>query len=222
MTIITRIASIVKFSVPLPIMTRHSGILQAIPFLAENTPTRYTMQDETRLLRHLHNLDPETITAIHQHFYPEVYRYAHYRIGNIEHAEDIASEVFLRLLDALHNGKGPRTSLRGWLMGTAANLVNDHFRKAYQNPVEMLHENLEAHGTNPVTQAEKAEQNHTLRAALFALTREQQHVLAIRFGSGCSLAETAEIMGKRPNAIKQLQFRALQALRRQLGGSFNA
>jgi RNA polymerase sigma-70 factor (ECF subfamily) len=50
------------------------------------------------------------------------------------------------------------------------------------------------------------------------LTTDQQHVLALRFGSGCSLAETAEIMGKKPNAIKQLQFRALAALRKNLEG----
>ena len=50
------------------------------------------------------------------------------------------------------------------------------------------------------------------------LTTDQQHVLALRFGSGCSLAETAEIMGKKPNAIKQLQFRALAALRKNIEG----
>ena len=55
------------------------------------------------------------------------------------------------------------------------------------------------------------------RAALSQLTPDQQHVLALRFGSGCSLKETAEMMGKQPNAIKQLQFRALTALKRHLG-----
>ena len=88
----------------------HSGILQPYPYFAESESIRHNMQDESSLLRRLNSLDPETITWLHQRFYPEVYRYAHYRIGNVETAEDIASEAFLRLLDAIHNGKGPRSS----------------------------------------------------------------------------------------------------------------
>jgi RNA polymerase sigma-70 factor (ECF subfamily) len=42
--------------------------------------------------------------------------------------------------------------------------------------------------------------------------------LALRFGSGCSLAEAGEMMGRNANAIKQLQFRALAALRKALQG----
>jgi RNA polymerase sigma-70 factor (ECF subfamily) len=49
------------------------------------------------------------------------------------------------------------------------------------------------------------------------LTAEQQHVLALRFGQGYSLEETAAFMDKNVNAVKALQFRALAALQRELG-----
>ena len=48
------------------------------------------------------------------------------------------------------------------------------------------------------------------------LTSEQQHVLALRFGGEYTLEETAEMMGRKVNAIKALQFRALRTLRRHL------
>jgi RNA polymerase sigma-70 factor (ECF subfamily) len=48
------------------------------------------------------------------------------------------------------------------------------------------------------------------------LTGEQQHVLALRFGGAYSLEETAVLVGSNVNAIKALQFRALQSLRRAL------
>ena len=73
----------------------------------------------------------------------------------------------------------------------------------------------------PDFSVEIADQNLFVRSALRELTSDQQHVLALRFGSECSLAETANIMGKKPNAIKQLQFRALAALRRHLGENFD-
>jgi RNA polymerase sigma-70 factor (ECF subfamily) len=48
------------------------------------------------------------------------------------------------------------------------------------------------------------------------LTELQQQVVALRFGAGMSLQETADIMGRSVNAIKNLQHKALGALRRHL------
>jgi len=56
----------------------------------------------------------------------------------------------------------------------------------------------------------------TVRNAMQDLTEEQQTVLALRFGDGWSVAETASVMRKSATAVKQLQFRALLALRRLL------
>jgi RNA polymerase sigma-70 factor (ECF subfamily) len=52
---------------------------------------------------------------------------------------------------------------------------------------------------------------------LMALTMDQQQVIALRFGGGYSLAETAALMDKNINAIKALQYRAIAALRRGFG-----
>jgi len=51
-----------------------------------------------------------------------------------------------------------------------------------------------------------------LKNALHQLTEEQQHVIALRFGQGLSLGETAELLDKSVGAIKALQHRALAAL----------
>ncbi len=53
--------------------------------------------------------------------------------------------------------------------------------------------------------------------ALIQLTEDQQQVLALRFGQGYSLEETAAVMKKQINAVKALQFRALNALQRKIG-----
>ena len=61
------------------------------------------------------------------------------------------------------------------------------------------------------------EQNRTVKLAYTKLTPEQQEVLALRFGLGYSLEETAVHVKKKVNAVKALQFRALAALQRELG-----
>ena len=56
-----------------------------------------------------------------------------------------------------------------------------------------------------------------MKKALTALTEEQQNVITMRFNLGYSLEETANLLKKNVNAVKQLQFRALAALQRALG-----
>jgi RNA polymerase sigma-70 factor (ECF subfamily) len=175
------------------------------------------MSNERSEIEGLRALDAQVIINIHNRYYPEVYRYAQYRLNDPISAEDIAAEVFIRLLEAAHNGRGPRSSLRGWLMGTVANLVNEHYRQMYAHPNEVLSEEWHADADDPVNLAEVNEHHRVLYRALTQLTAEQQHVLTLRFGNGYSLEETALIMGKNTNAIKALQFRALAALRKLIG-----
>jgi RNA polymerase sigma-70 factor (ECF subfamily) len=195
------------------------GILPSFNCIRRLKARKRFMEDEKTLLVALRDLDPQVITTAHSKYFPVVYRYARYRLGDDAIAEDLASETFVRLLESLHAGRGPDSSLRGWLMGTISNLVNDYYRKVYNKPTEPLVERIPSESGDPVSQSEHSDRQTAIRKALSNLTRDQQHVLALRFGSGCSLAETAEIMRKKTNAIKQLQFRALVALRKHISGS---
>lgn len=175
--------------------------------------------DEKRLLAGARQFDPTALARVHDCFYELIYRHARYRISDAQVAEDIASEVFLRLLDALQSGRAPRQSLRGWLFGTASHIINDHFRHRYQVKVE----SLEAHAALPANSEGDPEHqlqlnltHEQLRAALARLTLEQQRAITLRFGQGLSHREVAQLMGKSEGAVKLLQFRALRALRRLL------
>jgi RNA polymerase sigma-70 factor (ECF subfamily) len=138
-------------------------------------------------------------------------------VGDDSIAEDIASDVFVRLLEATKKNQGPATSLKGWLIATASNAVNDHLRRQYRRPTEELNESMPDNASNVHTEVDQREQNRLVQTAYAQLTSEQQHVLALRFGQGYSLEETAVFMKKKVNAIKALQFRALAALQRQIG-----
>lgn len=174
------------------------------------------MQSEDTLIR-ARQLDTTTLTQIHDRYYPEIYRYVRFRLEDEQVCEDIAAEVFLRLLDALHRRRGPQENLRGWLYGTASNLVNDHLRQRYSHKNEHLddHTGL-SDGTHPENVYDQSWQHELVRDAVQDLTPEQQHVLALRFAENRSLEEAANILGKTVTAVKALQFRAIGALRRAL------
>jgi RNA polymerase sigma-70 factor, ECF subfamily len=185
-------------------------------------PTRgaaYIMTDfdEQRALEGLKNLDSQSIGAIYDQYFPEVYRYIRYRIGDETLAEDLASDIFVRLMEASQRKQGPQTHLRAWLLATASHAVNDHFRRSYRRPVEALSEAMPDSGPSIHSEVDSREKVRLVQKAISRLTDEQQHVLALRFGQGYSIEETADFMNKNVNAVKALQFRALASLQRQIG-----
>jgi RNA polymerase sigma-70 factor (ECF subfamily) len=173
--------------------------------------------DERSALDGLRRLDSYAIGAIYDKYFPEIYRYVRYRVSDDSVAEDIASDVFVRMIESTQRNQGPTTNLRGWLIATTSNAVNDHLRRQYRRPTEELKESMPDDASNIHVQVDQREQARQLRIAFAQLTSEQQHVLTLRFGMGYSLEQTAAIMKKNVNAIKALQFRALTALQRQIG-----
>src|SRR5262245_43113214 len=112
---------------------RHGGRFQSLRngsviLLAVSNRMQTSPSAEAALLARARELDPRALGQIHDELYPEIYRYALYRIGDPEAAADVAAEVFVRLLNALHAGRAPQTALRGWLFGVAAHQVADFWR----------------------------------------------------------------------------------------------
>ena len=165
----------------------------------------------------LQRLDAHVIGAVYDRYFSEVYRYVLYRIGDPTLAEDIASDVFVRLLEAVQSGQPPKTSLKGWLIGTASHIVTDHLRRKYRRPEEKISESMPDLGESVASEVDQREQNRIVNDGYAQLTPDQQNVLALRFGQGYSLDETAALMNKNVNAVKALQFRALAALQREVG-----
>ena len=176
-----------------------------------------SLPDTRRELEGLLRLDPQVISAVYDRYFPDIYRFVFYRLNNEQTAEDIASDVFVRLLEAVKKKRGPQTNLKAWLVSTAANVVADHLRKTYRRPTESLSESMPDHGSSLTDEFDRRYQTDSVRQAYAQLTPEQQNVLALRFGDGYSLEETATVMQKKVNAVKALQFRALAALQRHIG-----
>jgi RNA polymerase sigma-70 factor (ECF subfamily) len=166
------------------------------------------------LLQQARTGDLRALGDIHDRYYSKIYRYALLRLGDEASAQDVASEVFVRLLDALRAERAPHTTLTGWLFGVAAHLVADHFRRAPHESISLGEGMMPA--DSAAHEAEQRLQFEQIRAAIRRLTPDQQDVLTLRFGNGFSLKQTAEVLGKSVNAVKVLQFRAMASLRRVL------
>lgn len=154
-------------------------------------------------------------SEIFERHYRSVYAFVRYRLRDAEEAEDIASQVFevAYTRAASFNYRG--VPIEGWLMGIARNLVRDQVKKRVRRgPHEELTEQVAPASPG---EAGVVELRHDLATAMAHLTEDQQTVLALRFLLDKSVAETASLMDRSEDAVKNLQRRALAAMGRVMG-----
>jgi RNA polymerase sigma-70 factor (ECF subfamily) len=178
------------------------------------------MKDESAVLAAANSLDQVALATIFEEYAPAIYKYL-LRLGiNSQEADQLAGDVFARLLDKFAEGKGPNNNLRSYLFQTAYHLVVDQSRERQRvAPIEVADSISEE--TEPV-QA-RAEETMLLERISMAmeqeLTEDQRNVIVLRFQEEFSLKETAEIIGKNVNAVKALQNRGIQKLRQVMSRS---
>ncbi|MBE2222638.1 MAG: sigma-70 family RNA polymerase sigma factor [Anaerolineae bacterium] len=174
------------------------------------------MQDELLLLHRVRALEPEALAEVHDTYYVPIYRYIIVRVNDPVTAEDLASEVFTRLLSALRDHTAPQNTLRGWLFSVASHIVKDHYRKQYRAPQTDLHENIPSTSNSPETHVDMKLDKEALHNAVTTLSEDQQNVIALRFGFGMSIHEAAKTIGKSEGSVKMLQARAIKNLSKKL------
>ena len=145
----------------------------------------------------------------------DVFRYLFYHVGDAQVAEDLTSEVFIRMLRALPSFQ-PRGSFQAWLYQIAHNIAIDYHRKEKGKTSLPLTENLAAESEEPPEAVERQLNNQSLQRALAQLNQAQREVLILRFIQRHSIEEAALTLKCSEDAVKGLQRRGLIALRQIL------
>lgn len=133
-------------------------------------------------------------------------------------AEDVTSETFLRAFRRLGTCTHRSGSFRAWLLMIAHHLLLDD-RKSVRRRREAL--GLESvpepvAPDDPARDACLSETRSVVRTRLARLTPLQRDCLTMRFLLGFSVSRTAAHLGRSPEAIRTLQFRALRELARHV------
>lgn len=172
---------------------------------------------EEALIKQAQAKSPEAWSLIYERYFTRIYSYVYYRLRNRELAEDLASQVFVEALSGIGRYRYTGRPLLAWLYRIAHNITVDHIRRINRDPArQALPEEIHG-GDSTEALAEKTD----IFQALERLRPEQQQVVILRFMEGLTSNEVASVMRKSEAAVKALQVRALQALRRELGVGFD-
>lgn len=161
--------------------------------------------------------DTSALTDLYEHYKSDVYRYLYYRVGRPQVAEDLTTEVFIRVIEHLPRYRPHRVPFRAWLFRIARNLAIDHIRKLAVRDHVALDEKMPANYDGPETAVDYNLTIERLQEALRRLTSDQCDVIILRFVAEMPINQVAQTLHKSESAVKALQARGLEALQRILG-----
>jgi RNA polymerase sigma-70 factor (ECF subfamily) len=163
--------------------------------------------------------DSNAFAVLYRQHVSAIHRYAYRLSGSREVAEEVTSATFERAWQAL-----PRFEWRGggftpWLFRIAATEVAGFYRReqrSTQPKAQMALRDL-ALGDAPIDDPAVAEElMRTVRATMATLRPRYKEAIELRFLSGLSQTQAAEVMGCSPAAMAVVVHRALKALRRAI------
>jgi RNA polymerase sigma-70 factor (ECF subfamily) len=158
--------------------------------------------------------DPNAWGIVFESTWPQVYRFVRFRLNDPDQAEDLASQVFEIAYSRADHFDYRGVPIEAWLIGIARNVIRDHIKKRVRRgPTEELDE---ATAGSAPDETASVDLRSDIVGAMHALTEDQQTVLSLRFLLDRSVEETAKLMDRSEDAVKNLQRRALAAMQRQL------
>jgi RNA polymerase sigma-70 factor (ECF subfamily) len=149
--------------------------------------------------------------------FDRIYSYLHMSVGNRHDAEDLTTQTFLKMLEAITRFRWRAAPFSAWLFRIAHNLAMDHFRANRRwQPEEDVPEPEGSEDSSAEEEALQSIGRSSMLELIENLSHEQQQVLMLKFVFNFSNGEAGTVLEKSEGAVKSLQHRALASLQKQI------
>lgn len=172
--------------------------------------------DERTLVQRAITRDREAFGWLYDRHVVRVYRHIYYMVGNTAEAEDLTAQAFLQAWQAIERYQMRSAPFVSWLLRIAHNLGVSYLRSRKESA--QLPETLIDHGKarDPEQALQQQVESERVRDAILRLRDEQRQVIILRFVEDLDYREVADIVGKSVAAVRVIQHRALNSLRKQM------
>jgi RNA polymerase sigma-70 factor (ECF subfamily) len=160
--------------------------------------------------------DQDAFGELYDRHVVRVYRHIYYMVGSAPEAEDLTAQTFLRAWEAIERYQVRGAPFVSWLLRIAHNLGVSHLRSKRES--SQLHDGIvdDKVRRDPEWAYQQTAEEELVHAAILKLREEQRQVIILRFIEDLDYREVAEIIGKSVAAIRVIQHRALNSLRKQM------
>ncbi len=170
-------------------------------------------QRASRLARTASAGNVQAFGELYDMYVDTIYARASFKVRSREDAEDLTEHVFVKALRGISTFDPRRGAFIAWLNTITDRLVIDYYRTHKETGVLDTDIPLVA-PDDPAADVGRRLDAEEVHAAIRELPHEHQQVLMLRFIADKNVAEVAQEMGKQEGAIRTMQYRALQSLRK--------
>jgi RNA polymerase sigma-70 factor (ECF subfamily) len=167
------------------------------------------MTTEDVLMDRVKHYEEKAIDELCSAYYPKIYQYLFYRARNKQDAEDLTHEVFIKMVNNIQSQRG---NFQKWIFTIARNTLTDYYRWKSKRSSDEL---LDVHASS-VRVDDHVINQETLKTSLATLPKPQQDVITLKYVCDLTNEQIAGVIGKSEGAVKQLQFRAVSALKEMM------
>jgi RNA polymerase sigma-70 factor, ECF subfamily len=183
------------------------------PSLAAAIDTDWSPESEATLIAAAQKT-PALFKPLYLHWAPPVYKYLLYQVGNIDDAEDLTSQVFLKIYQELHRYQH-RGYFAAWLFTIARNTVRDYFRSSGRQ-VSLDQAEKTAIHPDLLEQIIKTEEIERLNRLVRALPEPELELIRLRYAAGLSYAEIGALVRRSEEAARKAISRLILRLQSQM------
>jgi RNA polymerase sigma-70 factor, ECF subfamily len=161
---------------------------------------------------------PDAIRRLYRHYFPRVYAYVAYRVSSRQDAEDLTSEIFLKVVESIdrfeYRGTG---TFAAWVFRIAHNTVKQFYRVDEKWDITMLDAlpDLPSADLLPDEALSRKERFARLKAIIATLAPRRREIVTLRFFGGLRNQDIASILGLDERTVASHLCRALEDLQQK-------
>lgn len=156
-------------------------------------------------------------TEIYESYHAKVQNFIYSKVNDMYLAEDICSDVFIKIYEKYDRFDESKSSLSTWIFTIARNTLIDYYRTRHVH--EEVPEDM-AQDADVEEEVLNGEMLNTLASALEKLGERERDLIILHYYSGLKLNEIAEKMDISYSYVKILHKKALVELRTNLGEDY--
>lgn len=180
--------------------------------MLSSTPNETQMPSVTSQTRY------DSLADMYSTYFLRIYNYVYYRVGNSYDAEDITSQIFIKLFSKLEYYQENKAPLSAWIFSIARNTVTDYYRSRSRQTSIALDDISELANCcdGPDFLVVAAETHLALRTALQFLSERERKIIKLKFCCEYSNKSIAKSLGFSESNVGVILYRAILRLRRIL------
>lgn len=157
-------------------------------------------------------MDEVEFSKLYESYLPKIFAYVTRRINNRSEAEDLTSNIFLKVVENIKNFNPAKSSFKTWIYTIATNMMIDYFRTNAKKKTCCIEsaESMTDHSQNPGKAVSDSEQKQKVFSTIANLPERHQKALFLRYYSDLSIEEIAVALGVTENNVSVIIHRALK------------